>query len=78
MFTSKLYAAQRTSLQILLVREYQQQRILHFPVLDNAGELGAGLVDTVTVVRVDDEDQTLSACEVLAGWPEVLLTKMSG
>jgi hypothetical protein len=62
----------------LLVRENQQQRILHFPVLDDTGELGAGLVDTVAVVRVDDEDQTLSAYEVLACWLEVLLTKVSG
>lgn len=70
--------SQRTSLQILLVREYQQQRILHFPVLDDAGELGAGLVDTVAVVRVDDKDQTLSACEVLACRLKVLRAKVSG
>jgi hypothetical protein len=49
-------------LQILLVRKYQQQSILHFSVLDNARELGAGLVDTVTVVGIDDENQTLGAC----------------
>jgi hypothetical protein len=70
--------SQRTSLQILLVREHQQQRILHFPVLDDTGELSAGFVDAVAVVRVDDENQTLSACDVLASWLDVLLTKVSG
>jgi hypothetical protein len=70
--------SQRTSLQILLVCKHQQQRILHFPVLDDTGELGTGLIDTVAVVRVDDEDQTLSACDLLACCPQVWLTKVSG
>jgi hypothetical protein len=51
-------------LQILLVRKYQQQRILHFPVLDDTGELGTGFIDTVAVVGVNDEDETLGSCVV--------------
>ena len=53
----------RTSAEILLVRKHQQQRILHFSVLDNPCEFLLGLVDTGAVVGVDDEDETLGACD---------------
>jgi hypothetical protein len=52
----------RTSCQILLVRKHQQQRVLHFAVLDDAGELGPRFLNPALVVGVDDEDKTLSAC----------------
>lgn len=52
----------RTSLEILLVGKYKQQGVLHFPVLNDTGELGSCLVDTVAVVGVNDEDKTLGAC----------------
>jgi hypothetical protein len=55
----------RTSLQILLVRKHQQQRILHFSILDDPRELRPRLVDTVAVIRVDDEDKTLGAYTVM-------------
>jgi hypothetical protein len=50
-----------TSAEILLVRKHQQQRILHFPVLDDPCELRPCLVDAVAVVRVDNEDKALGA-----------------
>ena len=40
----------RTSTQILLVRKYQQQGILHFSVLDDPREFRLGLLDTGAVV----------------------------
>jgi hypothetical protein len=56
----------RTSCQILLVGKHQQQSILHFPVLDDPCEFGPRLLDAVAVVRVDDEDETLGSCALLA------------
>jgi len=53
----------RTSAEILLVRKHQQQRILHFSVLDNPCEFLLGLVDAGAIVGVDDEDETLGACD---------------
>jgi hypothetical protein len=51
----------RTSWQILLVRKHQQQRILHFPVLDDPRELRFRLVDAAAVIGVDDEDKALGS-----------------
>jgi hypothetical protein len=56
----------RTSLEILLVCKHQQQRIFHFPVLDDPCEFRPCLVDTITVIRVDDEDKTLSSYIVVS------------
>jgi len=39
----------RTSLYVLLVREHQQQRILHFTILDDTSQLSLCLIDTLTV-----------------------------
>ena len=55
----------RTSWQILLVREHEQETILHFPVTQYAVQLLLRLVDTVPVLAVDDEDQTLRASVVM-------------
>jgi len=52
----------RTPLEILLVRKDQQQRILHFSVLDDSRELRSCLVDAAAVVGVDDEDEALGSC----------------
>jgi hypothetical protein len=51
----------RTSLKILLVREHQQERILHFSILNNPCEFRSCLVDTVAVVGVDNEDKALGS-----------------
>jgi hypothetical protein len=60
--------------QILLVRKHQQQRILHFAVLDDARQLGLCLVKTVAVGRIDDEDEALRAGEVVAPeWADLVL-----
>ena len=56
------YACIHTSLEILLVRKHQQQRVLHFPILNNPCEFCPRLVDAVAVVGIDDEDETLSSC----------------
>lgn len=54
-------AAAHTSSYILLVSENEQKSILHFTVLDDACKFGAGLLDSVAVIGVDDEDKSLSA-----------------
>jgi hypothetical protein len=64
--TNNFHAELHTSRQILLVGKHQQQRILHFPVLDDPCELGPRLLDAVAVVRVDDEDESLGSCALLA------------
>lgn len=46
---------------VLLVREHQEKSILHLTVLDDASQLGSCLVNTVAVVRVNNEDQSLGA-----------------
>ena len=50
-----------TSLKILLVRKHQQQRILHFPVLNDTRKLRPGLFNAVAIVGVDDEYQALGS-----------------
>lgn len=55
-----------TTLDILLVGENEQQRILHFSVLDDPRQFALRLLDSVAVVGVDDEDQTLGTAEVVA------------
>jgi hypothetical protein len=43
----------------LLVSEHKQQALLHFPVAENPMKFLLGLVDTVTVLAVDNEDEAL-------------------
>lgn len=58
--------ARRTIRQILLVRKHEQQTILHLPVVQDLVQLGPRFVDPVAVLRVDDEDESLSACVVVS------------
>lgn len=51
----------RTSRQILLVREHEEETVLHFPVAQYAVQLLLRLVDTLPVLAVHDEDETLCA-----------------
>lgn len=51
--------------QILLVGEDQQERISQLVLVQHALQLLTGLNDTVTVVAVDDEDDTLGVLEVV-------------
>jgi hypothetical protein len=51
--------AKRTIGQVLLVRKHQQQALLHLAIVENLVQLGPRLVDTLPVLRVDDEDETL-------------------
>lgn len=48
-----------TTPNILLISKDQQQRVLHLAVLDDPLEFILGLVHTVAVIAVDDEDEAL-------------------
>jgi hypothetical protein len=48
-----------TSLQILLVRKHHQQAVLHLPISQDPFELKTSFVNPVSVLRVDDKDETL-------------------
>lgn len=49
-----------TSLKVLLVREDHEQTIAHFPVSQDPIELLPCLIYTISVLRINDEDQSLS------------------
>ena len=55
----------RTPLSILLVGEDKQQTVLHFGISDNSVQFPACLIYPIAVRRVDDKDQTLSACSTM-------------
>ena len=46
---------------ILLVGEDEEERVFHFAVLNDARQFRARFFDTVAVVAVDYEDQTLGS-----------------
>ena len=50
--------------QILLVRENEQERIAQLILVEHALQLLTSLRNTLTVVRVDHEDDTLGVLEV--------------
>jgi hypothetical protein len=52
--------------QILLVGEDEQNGVPELILIEHALELLAGLNDTVTIVAVDDEDDTLGVLEVMS------------
>jgi hypothetical protein len=43
----------------LLVGKDEKQAVLHFPVTENTVKLLAGLIDALTITRVDDENEAL-------------------
>jgi hypothetical protein len=51
--------------QILLVGEHQEKGIPKLVLVQHTLELLAGLNDTVAIVAVDDEDDTLGVLEVM-------------
>lgn len=51
--------------QILLVREYEEKSISQLVLVQHALKLLASLDDTVTIVAVNDEDDTLGVLEVM-------------
>ena len=64
----------RTSGQILLVREDEQQAVLHLAVLQDPMQLLLRLVDPLLVLAVDDEDEALRAGVVVPPqWPDLVL-----
>jgi len=52
--------------QILLVGEHEQSSVSELVLRKHLLELGASLLDTLPIVRVDHEDQTLGVLEVVA------------
>jgi len=62
------------SWDILLVREYQEQRLLHFPIQYDAMKFLSCFVNARTVIRVNDEDKSLSSREVMPPkWSDLVL-----
>lgn len=52
----------RTTIDILLVGEDEENDVAHFAVLDNTAEFGLGFFHTSPVARVDHEDESVGAC----------------
>lgn len=52
--------------KILLVGEDQEESISQLVLVEHALQLLTGLNDTVTIVAVDDEDDTLGVLEVMS------------
>ena len=52
--------------KILLVGEDQEESISQLVLVEHALQLLTGLDDTVTIVAVDDEDDTLGVLEVMS------------
>jgi hypothetical protein len=52
--------------KILLVGKDQEESISQLVLVEHALQLLAGLDDTVTIVAVDDEDDTLGVLEVMS------------
>merc|ERR1719515_88698 len=52
--------------QVLLVREDEKHGVAHFLLVEHLGELLAGILDTVSVVAVDDEDEALRVLVIVA------------
>lgn len=50
----------------MLVCEYQQQCVFHFAVANDSAQFCSCLLDTVTVVAVDDKDKALGSAVVVA------------
>ena len=68
-------SAARTSGQVLLVREDEQQAVLHLAVLQDPMQLLLRLVDPLLVLAVDDEDEALRAGVVVPPqWPDLVLS----
>ena len=61
--------------QILFVGENQEQRISKFVLVQHSLQFFAGLDDTVTIVAVDDEDDTLSVLKIMPPqWSDLVLS----
>lgn len=55
-----------TSGQILLVRKNEQQTLLHLPIAQYAMQLLLGLIQSLTVLAIDDEHEALRPCVVVS------------
>merc|ERR1719379_3339559 len=52
--------------QVLFVREDEKHSVAHFLLVEHLGELLAGILDTVSVVAVDDKDEALRVLVIVA------------
>lgn len=59
-------SAEKTYGKILLVGKDQEDGVAKLILVEHALELFAGLDDTVTIVAIDDEDDTLGVLEVVS------------
>ena len=65
---------ERTSREILLVGEYQQQAIFHLAIRQYPMQLVLRLVNSVSVLAVDNKDETLgSRVIVTPEWSNLVL-----
>jgi hypothetical protein len=53
--------AKSTAGQVLLVGKDEEETLLHLPISQNPVQLLLGLIDAVSVLRIDDKDETLGA-----------------
>jgi len=66
--------AQRTSWQILLIREHEEQTLLHLPVTQYPVKFLFRLIDPFPVLTIDDENQALGAGVVVSPqWTDFVL-----
>lgn len=56
----------RTARDILLVGKDQEQRVLHFAIVDDLVQLRPSLLEAGGIARIHDEDQTLCAGVVVS------------
>ncbi len=72
---SRRCLAKVTDWQILLVGEDQQKSISKLVLVQHALELQAGLTNTVAIVGIDNEDDTLGVLEVMSPqWSDLVLS----
>lgn len=64
--SSRCVQSRETHRQILLVGKDQEQSIPEFVLVQHPLELLTGLADTLPIVGVDDEDDSLGVLEVMA------------
>ena len=74
-FAQRLHIGTASYRQILLVSENQEQSIPELILVQHALQLLTGLDDTVPIVAIDNEDDTLSILEVVSPqWSDLVLT----
>jgi hypothetical protein len=63
--SQKRYERLLTARQVLLVGKYEEKALLHLPVCENPVKFLLGLVDTISVLGIDNEHEALCSCVVV-------------